>query len=218
MTFPERLRAARLQRGLTQKQVGDALGLDTNTVSGYETGYTMPRIESIRPMCRVLGVSSDWLLDIPMPTPTTERQQAEYRERIIAAVCIAFGVRREDVLGRRKYAMVVAARQAAMWLILTHTGATLASAGMAFGGRDHTTVIWARDRVEQWRDYDAPLWARVEIALTILGASRAPALGPARVVAPRATSDTPGGDGASCGLPEASQTATLFQPLNQEAA
>lgn len=42
---------------------------------------------------------------------------------------------------------LVRARQAAMYLLLRHTHFNLPQVGALFGGRDHTTVIHARDKV-----------------------------------------------------------------------
>jgi transcriptional regulator with XRE-family HTH domain len=211
MTFSERLLAARLQRGLTQRQVANAVGLDQATVSGYETGYSTPTFSKIQPLCRVLGVSSDWLLDIPMPLPQTERQQADYRDKILRAVCLAFDVRQADVLGKRRHAMPTAARHAAMWLMIEHIGMTMVDVGRYFEGRDHSTVCNARANVLRWAEYDAPLWARVEIAQTILGQRDTPAIGRRLQSTPDPTKDTGEGDRASTGRAGASNGLPLFQ-------
>jgi transcriptional regulator with XRE-family HTH domain len=211
MSVATRLRAARLARGLTQLQLGEAIGKSPTVACDYEADRALPPTGSVPVLCRILQVSSDWLLGVSLPTPATDRAQADYRERILDAVCIAFDVRRDDVLGKRQFAMLSAARHAAMWLMLKHVGMTLADVGRVFsrntaGG--HSSVIYARDRVDQWQDYDAPLWSRVEIALSILGASRAPALAAVGRSASGPVSGLQEGDGAACGLPDASD----FQP------
>lgn len=218
MTFGERLRAARLQRGLTQRQVADAIGLDGNTVCGYENGAYVPRFETVPALCQVLSVSADWLLGVSRPSPTTERQKTEYRERILDAVCEAFEVRKEDVLGPRRFSLPTAARHAAIWIMIDHLGLRLTDVGALFGGRDHTTILYARNRVDSWREFDAPLYARVQIALSILGASRAPSVPHAQRSPLNPASDTPDGDRASTGRAEASlESFSLFNSLYEAA-
>ena len=218
MTFGERLRAARLQRGLTIQQVADTLGLSKSGVAHYEQARVNPPVSIIPAMCRLLGVSADWLLGVSIPTPATERAQAEYRERILDAVCIAFDVRKHDVLGRRRFARLVGARHAAMWMMLEHVGMTLADVGRVFGDRDHSTVCVARQNVENWQSFDAPLWSRAQIALSILGASRAPVVPHEQRSALNPASDTPEGDRASTGRAGASPEPTpLFNSLHEAA-
>lgn len=218
MTFPERLRAARLQRGLTQRQVGDAIGLSETAVTGYESGYSTPRFDTIAPLCRVLGVSSDWLLAVELPSPTTERATLAYAERVLDAVSIAFETSREQIMGRRRYARAVAARHAAMWILLEHTGMSLKEVGRVMGGLDHSSVVHGRNNVASWSEYAAPLWGLVQIALSILGSSRAPAVRSVRASHRDPGSESAEGDRAPRGQPGASYAVPLFQPLTREAA
>lgn len=52
-----------------------------------------------------------------------------------------------ELASRRRDRHVVRVRQAAMYLLLTHSHLNLLQVGALFGGRDHTTVMHARDRV-----------------------------------------------------------------------
>lgn len=58
--LPERLRAARTQKGLTQQQLGIRLGMDANSASArmsqYETGKHMPDYDTMKRMADELGV------------------------------------------------------------------------------------------------------------------------------------------------------------------
>ena len=62
MTLGERIALARKQAGLSQEQLGDKLGVSRQAVSKWESGQTNPDVAYIVEMCRLFGVSSDWLL------------------------------------------------------------------------------------------------------------------------------------------------------------
>ena len=48
MSFPQRLKAARLAAGRSQQEIADALGVDKTTYSGYETGRRQPDLFRLR--------------------------------------------------------------------------------------------------------------------------------------------------------------------------
>lgn len=62
MTLAERIAQARKQAGLSQEQLGEKLGVSRQAVSKWESAQTNPDVAYLAQMCRVLGVSSDWLL------------------------------------------------------------------------------------------------------------------------------------------------------------
>ena len=62
MTLGERIALARKQAGLSQEQLGDKLGVSRQAVSKWESEQTNPDVAYVAQMCRLLGVSSDWLL------------------------------------------------------------------------------------------------------------------------------------------------------------
>ncbi len=68
-------------------------------------------------------------------------------ERILTAVADRFGVRVDAMCGARRTRTVVLPRQVSMYLLRQLTELSLVEIGRAFGGRDHTTVIYACDRV-----------------------------------------------------------------------
>ena len=68
-------------------------------------------------------------------------------ERILAVVSDAFGVRPEAMCGRRRTHSVALPRQVAMYLMRQFTELSLAEVGGLFGGRDHTTVIYACEKI-----------------------------------------------------------------------
>ena len=68
-------------------------------------------------------------------------------EHVLAAVAEAFGAKAEALCGRRRTQSVVTPRQVAMYLLRQLTDLSLVEIGSIFGGRDHTTVIYACDKI-----------------------------------------------------------------------
>lgn len=62
MELHERIALARKQAGMTQEQLGERLGVSRQAVSKWEAGQTNPDLAYVVEMCRLFGVSSDWLL------------------------------------------------------------------------------------------------------------------------------------------------------------
>jgi len=62
MSFPERLKAARLALGLTQEQLGFELDVTKSTVSAWENGRDAPGFRLFPALKQVLGVSLDYLI------------------------------------------------------------------------------------------------------------------------------------------------------------
>ena len=78
------------------------------------------------------------------PTPrAAARVQAPTVQRVQEVICDAFEVSRDDLLSAARKAQVAWARQVAMYLARRHTGASLPAIGEQFGGRNHTTVMYA---------------------------------------------------------------------------
>ncbi len=68
-------------------------------------------------------------------------------ERILSLVSERFGVRTDALLGQRRTQNIAHPRQVAMYLLRQLTDLSLVEIGRVFGGRDHTTVMYACDRV-----------------------------------------------------------------------
>lgn len=64
MTFSERLLYARKEKGFTQEQIAEAIGVAKSTYTGYEKGNREPDLFKIKKLIEVLGVSSSWLLGL----------------------------------------------------------------------------------------------------------------------------------------------------------
>jgi transcriptional regulator with XRE-family HTH domain len=62
MSFPERLAALRKERGFTQQQMADKIGMHISQFKRYEGGVSQPTIEVFRRIALALSVSADTLL------------------------------------------------------------------------------------------------------------------------------------------------------------
>lgn len=60
----DRLRALRVERGFTQKQVAEMLGIDRTTYAKYEAGANEPGIAMIKRLAEAFGVTTDYLLEL----------------------------------------------------------------------------------------------------------------------------------------------------------
>ncbi len=67
-------------------------------------------------------------------------------ERVQELTCEAFSISREELLSSGRSGRVSWPRQVAMYLARRHTGETLPAIGRQFGGRNHTTVMYACKR------------------------------------------------------------------------
>lgn len=62
MSLPERLIALRKERGLTQQQMAEAIGIHVNSLKKYESGQAQPSLDVLKKIAMSLHVSSDFLL------------------------------------------------------------------------------------------------------------------------------------------------------------
>lgn len=70
-------------------------------------------------------------------------------EDIIKCVCDFYKINKNDLLGKKKNKEFVEPRQICMYLITDLMSLPLLTIGQKMGGRDHTTVIYARDKVSE---------------------------------------------------------------------
>ena len=79
----------------------------------------------------------------------SEEQESLTPDTVIAAVCSYFKQKKEDLLGKGKKADLVKARQICAYLMCEMLSLPLVSVGNILGGRDHTTIMYARDKMEK---------------------------------------------------------------------
>lgn len=70
-------------------------------------------------------------------------------DRIVQTVCDFFKISKEEILGKRKNKEIVEPRQLCMYLIDDMLNIPLKAIGTIFGGRDHSTIVHARDKISK---------------------------------------------------------------------
>ena len=89
-------------------------------------------------------------------------------EDIQRMVANHFSISKSDLVSQRRTRAIVRPRQIAMYLCKTMTPRSLPEIGKRFGGRDHTTVIHAVQKVEQLMGEDRTFSDDVELLKRLL--------------------------------------------------
>lgn len=76
-----RIRKYREERGLSQKQLAELIGVKNNRVSNWEQGLNRPDADILADICRVLQVSPSELLDVRL---VDDELNAQERKVIMA--------------------------------------------------------------------------------------------------------------------------------------
>lgn len=75
-------------------------------------------------------------------------------DRIIRMVASAFNISEDDLLGKVRTKEIALPRQVAMYLMREESDASLPQIGNSLGGRDHTTVMYACDKIADMIERD----------------------------------------------------------------
>lgn len=76
-----RLKALRIEKKLTQKQLAEKINVTHVSISGYESGNRSPDTDTLQRLADYFEVSTDYLLgrtNIPAPTPQ-EKDEAAFQ-------------------------------------------------------------------------------------------------------------------------------------------
>lgn len=82
-------------------------------------------------------------------TPKRKAIPAELPIRIIAAVADEFGITVDQMLAKGNFAYLSTARFVAIGLIMEMTRTSYPAIGRRLGGRDHTTIINGKKRIDE---------------------------------------------------------------------
>ena len=61
--FGDKLKEARIEKGLKQSELGTLLGLKNTTISNWEKGVSNPDVEIVAKLCSILNVSSSYFFE-----------------------------------------------------------------------------------------------------------------------------------------------------------
>ncbi len=89
------------------------------------------------------------LVNEALKESASEIQEELKADDIIRCVCDFYKVNKSDILGKKKNKEFVEPRQICIYLITDMMSIPLVSVGKIMGGRDHATVIYARDKVSE---------------------------------------------------------------------
>lgn len=62
--FKDRLRELRLEKGLKQKDIANAINLTVRAISNYEQGIREPSLDILKRLCKFFDVTSDYLIGL----------------------------------------------------------------------------------------------------------------------------------------------------------
>ena len=114
MSLAKKMIELRKQNGLSQQDLADRLGVSRQAISRWETGAVQPLADSVKSLAQVFQVSTDYLLndDLDTPTPPPTAQPAPPQEKPKSA------------RKHRKWLLALAALAAAAVLVLVTAVAT----------------------------------------------------------------------------------------------
>lgn len=92
----------------------------------------------------------------PILNPSIDRI-ATTPETVINAITATFKISLEELRSNSRRREISWARQVGMYLMRQHTDLSLPRIGEAFGGKDHTTVMYSCEKVAQLRDNDSEI-------------------------------------------------------------
>lgn len=78
-----------------------------------------------------------------------EKEEKLTPDTIISKVCSYFGISETEITGKKKNKEIVEPRMIAIYLIDDMLDIPLVTIGKLFGGRDHTTIMHARDKITE---------------------------------------------------------------------
>jgi transcriptional regulator with XRE-family HTH domain len=106
--FGRRLTLVRVERGLSQRAIADALAISDDVISKYERGQHAPKLETLQRLGAHLAVSLDYLLGGTAPSGIKDRRLLEW-----ARAADQLPAAQRDLIALSLETMVHAARRAA---------------------------------------------------------------------------------------------------------
>lgn len=85
MPIGEKIKHWRVQKGLSQKELGDQIGMSQQQIGQYETGTRTPKPGTLLKIAKALGVhlrdlsDDSWLEEIDRQYPTAGKEYARYK-------------------------------------------------------------------------------------------------------------------------------------------
>lgn len=84
-TFGERLTQARKDKGLSQKDFAEALGITATRLNYWEKDKREPDIPFLHKICKTLNINGDWLIGFMEKTEEVSTQLTPHEQKVINA-------------------------------------------------------------------------------------------------------------------------------------
>lgn len=98
-----------------------------------------------------------------------EQNKKAEPDTILSCICKYYNIKKDDLIGKKKTKEIVEPRQIAMYLMTEILpDLPLVSIGEIFGGRDHTTVIHARDKITENLKINSDLKTQINDLKTLI--------------------------------------------------
>lgn len=122
------------------------------TVKKLRANYLL---QGLKPNLANTKIAISDILTSDEPAPVTV-------EKIIQEVARTFDVKEEDIISSKRSANISNARQVAMYVVREITQISMVEIGESFGGRNHSTVVYAIQQIEKLIKKDSSLKSSVE--------------------------------------------------------
>lgn len=63
LALNENIKQARLKKKMTQRELGDAIGVSHNAISDWESGNHKPDADTVMLLCKILDVDANYMFD-----------------------------------------------------------------------------------------------------------------------------------------------------------
>lgn len=83
--FGEKVKEARLLKGLRQNEFANMISVSNTTVNNWERGISKPDLDTLSQICRLLNVSPDYFFDWDEESYTLQENQLIHRYRLLDA-------------------------------------------------------------------------------------------------------------------------------------
>jgi len=160
-TRAEIVRTKAAQRGVALPADVIELIVENITANVRELEGAVVRVCSHASLCQRplnLELAQEALRDV-----IQSRERTVSIETIIRVSAEHFGQRPSDLMGKRRHKSVSRPRQIAMYLARRMTDKSLVEVGAHFGGRDHSTVIYACEKIARELQVNSRLQEDVDI-------------------------------------------------------
>ena len=146
---------------LEEKSIQEHVKIPSEVIN-YVAGHGFSNIRELEgSLIRLVAIASLQNMDLTLSSAkevlkdmipkTTKRISVE---NIIDSICSYFKLVNDDIIERKRTNDVATPRQIAMYLSRELTDLSLKAIGEKFGGRDHTTIMYACDKISQLRAKD----------------------------------------------------------------